>query len=226
MCFHFTFNQLLFYIYPTTQVWWWRFYICLSFNYLIKNERKNWPLLPLKDLFLFARRQSSLDMSHDNHHCYLPSVICETTYCWCRQKNAEMEHMQVRLRPHVSRNFWIRNFFFPDSKIPRPHVFAESGIRIRNLVEFLNMLWIRNRVDAKSGYLIRWRNKIEPRSWSWILYSRWQPNSQVLSLASTSLTRLYDACSVPNIPRWDRLPSWFSARTEEWGKNGNFSWAT
>ena len=190
------------------------------------RERTDLFSLPLKDLFLFARRQSSLDMSHDNHHCYLPSVICETTYCWCRQKNAEMEHMQLRLRPHVSRNFWIRNFFFPDSKIPRPHVFAESGIRIRNLVEFLNMLWIRNRVDTKSGYLIKWRNKIESRSWSWILYSRWQPNFQVLSLASTSLTRLYDACSVPNIPRWDRLPSWFSARTEEWGKNGNFFWAT
>ena len=61
--------------------------------------------------------------------------------------------------------------------------------------KFFNTVWIRNRVDAKSGYFcIRpWRNKIKPSSLHWILYSRWQLRSQVLSL-----TRLYDACSVAN----------------------------
>ena len=47
-------------------------------------------------------------------------------------------------------------------------------------------------------FFIRWRNKIEPySSLPRILYSRWQPRSQVLSL-----TRLYDACPRPvaNIP--------------------------
>ena len=60
--------------------------------------------------------------------------------------------------------------------------------------KFLNTQWIRKGVDTKSGYFcIWWRNKIKPSSLSWILYSRWQLRSQVLSLA-----RLYDACSVAN----------------------------
>ena len=46
---------------------------------------------------------------------------------------------------------------------------------------FLHTLWIRNRADANSGYFfIRWHNKIELSSLLWILYSRWQPRSQVL----------------------------------------------
>ena len=36
--------------------------------------------------------------------------------------------------------------------------------------------------DAKSGcFFIRWRNNIEPSSFPWMLYSRWQPRCQVLS---------------------------------------------
>ena len=60
----------------------------------------------------------------------------------------------------------------------------------------LSTLWIRNRVDAKSGYLythffFRWRNEIQPSSLPLILYSRWQPRSQVFSLAlNSALTRL------------------------------------
>ena len=39
-------------------------------------------------------------------------------------------------------------------------------------------------MDAKSGYFfIRWHNKMEPSSLPWILYSRWQPRSQILTLA-------------------------------------------
>ena len=100
-------------------------------------------------------------------------------------------------------------------------------------------LWIRNRVDAKYGYIyiqnltliyiyiyisfvlffcfvffllllllfffcffFLWRNKIQPSSLPWILYSRWQPPSHVFSVAlDFALTYLYDACSVSNIPR-------------------------
>ena len=98
----------------------------------------------------------------------------------------------------------------------RPHASGESGIWIRSPEwKFLNTLWIRNRVDAKSGYFfIRWRDKIEPSSLPWILYSRWQPHSQVVSLTRTRRSKRgpwergcsrwlppYDACSVVNIPR-------------------------
>ena len=109
----------------------------------------------------------------------------------------------------------IQIFFNPEIFLSRYcfrlHVFGESGIRIRNFlnlpsrVEIFNTLWIRNRFDTKSCFFllllllfffIRWRNKIEPySSLPRILYSRWQPRSQVLSL-----TRLYDACPVANIP--------------------------
>ena len=52
-----------------------------------------------------------------------------------------------------------------------------ATFRIRSAEwKFLNTLWIRNRMDAKSGYIfIRWRNKIEPSSLPWRLYSRLQP---------------------------------------------------
>ena len=63
-------------------------------------------------------------------------------------------------------------------------------------------LWKWNRVNAKSGHFFRWRNKIQLSSLPWILYSRWQPHSKVFSRAlNSALTRLYDACSVANIPR-------------------------
>ena len=49
----------------------------------------------------------------------------------------------------------------------------------------LNTLWIRNRVNAKSGYsFTRWRNKIEPSSLPWILQSKWQPRSKEGSLTA------------------------------------------
>ena len=81
------------------------------------RERTDLFSLPLKDLFLFARRQSSLDMSHDNHHCYFPSVICETTYCSCRQTNAEMNmcslgpvHMYPEIFESETFSFRIQKF--------------------------------------------------------------------------------------------------------------------
>ena len=78
---------------------------------------------------------------------------------------------------YESATFWI---FSPEQKFL---IRYESGI-----------VWTLNPVF----FFILWRNKIEPySSLPLILYSRWQPRSQVLSL-----TRLYDACPRPvaNIP--------------------------
>ena len=51
-------------------------------------------------------------------------------------------------------------------------------------------------------YFSLWRNKIQPSSLPWILYSRWQPPSHLFSVAlDFALTYLYDTCSVTNIPR-------------------------
>ena len=68
---------------------------------------------------------------------------------------------------------------------------------------FLHTLWIRNRADANSGYFfIRWHNKIELSSLLWILYSRWQPRSQVLRRQSkTQISRALRRRLFCNIPR-------------------------
>ena len=100
----------------------------------------------------------------------------------------KIEHLKApstRIRIFLNPQFFLCRFGF------QPHVSGESQKRIRN---FLNPLWIQNCMNAQSGYFcIRWCNKIQPSSLPWILYSRWQLRSQVLSL-----TRLYDACSVAN----------------------------
>ena len=91
-------------------------------------------------------------------------------------------------RPHVSGDFWIRNFNLFGCGF-RPYVSVESCVRIGNFFwicsperKSFNTLRIRNRVDAKSKYsFIRRRNKIDPSSLPQTLYSRWQPHSQVLS---------------------------------------------
>ena len=108
----------------------------------------------------------------------------------------------LRLRPHVSRYFWIRNFFFADTASVHtyPENPAEESAKIFLIRtpewKFLNTLWIRNRVDAKSGYFFfQWRNKIEPSSLPWILYLRWQPRSQVLSLTRQGTGRSSLLCS-------------------------------
>ena len=71
------------------------------------------------------------------------------------------------------RVFWNPQLFLSGHGF-RLHVSGESRIRIRNFlnplswVEMLNTPWIRNRVEAKSGYFfIRWWNKIEPSSSPW-----------------------------------------------------------
>ena len=92
----------------------------------------------------------------------------------------------------------------------RPHgVPDESGIRIRNFLNPTSRVEIFEyamnpdscRPLIRIFFLIPWRNKIiEPSFLPWILHSRWQSRSHVL-------TRLYDACSAANIPIWRSLGS-------------------
>ena len=80
---------------------------------------------------------------------------------------------------------WILNFSFPDTASVHTYLVNpayESALQSGNF--WIRYGGIRNRVDAKFGYFIRWRNKIETSSLPWIqyLYSRWQPRSQDFSL--------------------------------------------
>ena len=121
---------------------------------------------------------------------------------------------------HVSGYFWIRKFPFrvrlPSTCIrwirqTNPQLF-ESALKGGNF-------WIR----YESGivwtlnpdiFFIRLRDKIEPISLPWMLYSRWRPRSLVVLLTRWRRIRRgpwergcsrwlppYDACSVVNIPR-------------------------
>ena len=61
----------------------------------------------------------------------------------------------LRLRPHVSGYFWIRDFFFVDTAIVHTYpVYPadESATFWIRSPEWTNPLWIWNRVDPKSGY--------------------------------------------------------------------------
>ena len=77
---------------------------------------------------------------------------------------------QSKPRPHVSGYFWTRNFFFEDSAslhtYPVYPAYESATFWIRSSEgKFFNTVWIRNSVDAKSGYhffLVQWRHKIEP----------------------------------------------------------------
>ena len=72
-----------------------------------------------------------------------------------------------------------------------------------------------------------WRNKIQPSSLPWILYSRWQPPSHLFSVAlDFALTYLYDARSVTNIPEepWVLEWIWIRADTQIRFENG-YLWA-
>ena len=108
-----------------------------------------------------------------------------------------------RPRPHVSGYFWIRNFFFPDTA--SVHSESVRWIRQTNPQLFESALHGGNfwkRYESRivwtlypDIFFMRWPNKIERSCLPWILYSRWQPCCQGLSL-----THLYDARSVANIP--------------------------
>ena len=80
---------------------------------------------------------------------------------------------------------WVLNFSFPYTASVHTYPVNpayESALQSGNF--WIRYGGIRNRVDAKFGYFIRWRNKIETSSLPWILYlySRWQPHSQDFSL--------------------------------------------
>ena len=90
-------------------------------------------------------------------------------------------------RPHGYGYLWIRNVFFADSAFLN-NVSGESGIRIRSPEwKFLNTLRIRNRADAKSGYIF-----IRPGlTWSspvfYLWYLRWLPSAMLFGLTSSLL---------------------------------------
>ena len=85
--------------------------------------------------------------------------------------------VHLRLRPHVSGYFWIRNFFFPDTLSVHTYSVNPEYESATFWIcppewKFLITLWILNRVDAKLNsdtFLIRWSKKIEPSSLPWIL---------------------------------------------------------
>ena len=88
-----------------------------------------------------------------------------------------------------------------------PHVSDASGILIRSPeLKFLNTVWIRNRVFAKSGYIkiffIRWRNKIEPGRYLeyCIQDGKLVPRASQCKIRC-KVRALYDGCSVANFPR-------------------------
>ena len=115
----------------------------------------------------------------------------------------------LRLRPHVSGYFWIRNFFFPDTLSVHTHsvnpAYESATFWICSPEwKFLITLWILNRVDAKLNpdtFLIRWRKKIEPSSLPWILLKMATSLPGSLYTRRCKLRAVYDSCSVANIPR-------------------------
>ena len=73
----------------------------------------------------------------------------------------------------ISGYFWVRNFFFPDTAFVQTYPVYPAYESATFLIcspewIFLNTPWIRNRVNAKSGYFFQWRYKIEPSSLPWI----------------------------------------------------------
>ena len=118
-------------------------------------------------------------------------------------------------KTHVSGYFWIRNLSFLHKASVHLHPVNpayESALQSWNfLIRYESwIVWTLN----PDIFLIQWRDKIEPSSLPWILYLRWQPRSQVVSLTRPRRSRRghwergcsrwlppYDACSVVNIPR-------------------------
>ena len=80
------------------------------------------------------------------------------TDCLCR----------LRLRPHVSGYFWIRNFLFPDSPFVHTYTYPPNSHANPQLYESAlqsGNVWIRKQFGTvwtgESGYFwIRWRGKV------------------------------------------------------------------
>ena len=118
----------------------------------------------------------------------------------------------IRPRPHVFWYFWIRTFFFLDTAsvhtYPVNAAYESAPFWIRSSLERGNF-WIRYESGIvwtlNPGIFIRWRNKIEPSSLPWILYSR-QSKMQI----SRALPALYDLCSVAMKESW--VLEWIQTR--------------
>ena len=100
----------------------------------------------------------------------------------------------------ISGYFWIRHFFFPDTAFVQTYLvypeYESATVWICSPKwKFLNTPWIRNRVNAKSGYLFQWRYKIEPSSLPWI--SKTVPSAilSLLYLMDFSF-KSYNVCAV------------------------------
>ena len=75
--------------------------------------------------------------SYSTHSNCLPWNVPRVN--WLKPPHPHKRGLVVyfRPRPHASGYFWIRNFFFPDSKISRPHVAKISGFAS----EFVGCIW-------------------------------------------------------------------------------------
>ena len=116
---------------------------CILVNILASIYRfESFTWIPIQILYIhghFKLRNIKLHMLMINSHTELelPVVI---------------QAPSIRIRIFFNPLFFLSGFGF------RPHVSGESCIRIRNflnplsIMEFLNTLWILNRVDAKSEY--------------------------------------------------------------------------
>ena len=105
---------------------------------------------------------------------------------------------------------WILNFSFPYAASVHTYLVNpayESALQSWNF--WIRYGGIRNRLDAKFGYFIRWRNKIETSSLPWILYlySIWQPHSQ-----DFSLTRFTTHALLPLFPEESCVREWIRIR--------------
>ena len=121
----------------------------------------------------------------------------------------------------------------------RSHASGESGIRIRNVLNPPSSVEIcEYAMNSKS--CIRWRNKIKPSSLQWILYSRWQPRCQVLSLTCRGVNlsllfaklfwgdsdALYNACLalLAIFPEQSWVLEWFRMRVGYSPERANLIW--
>ena len=124
-------------------------------------------------------------------------------------------YIYLRPCPLGSGYFWIRNFFFPDTvfvhRYPvNPAYESATFLFCPPESRIVNTLWIRNRVDAESGYFL----SNDVTRLSPVLYRKYciqdgnlvprfslLPVDGRVSRARLKFRALYNACSVANIPR-------------------------
>ena len=121
---------------------------------------------------------------------------------WCIEEH--LIYLMACYLRHVSGYFWIRNLSFPDTASvhmnPVNPAYESATFWIRSPEwKFLNTLWIRNRVDAKSGYIDVTRS-------SPVLYREYCiQDGNLIPRLSRSLTRRRGSRRGP----WERGCSWW-----------------